>query len=44
MKFRDSRMRDSGRNPGMWAAVRDFYGEYKDDPRGSEYLRLELRA
>ena len=26
------------------AAVRDFYGDYKDDPGGSGYLRLELRA
>ena len=26
------------------AAVRDFYGDYEDDPGGSGYLRLELRA
>ena len=26
------------------AALRDFYGEYEDDPRGSGYLWLELRA
>ena len=24
--------------------MRDFYGEYEDDPRGYGYLRLELRA
>ena len=28
----------------MAAALRDFYGEYEDDPRGYGYLRLELRA
>ena len=26
------------------AAVRDFYGDFEDDPRGSGYLWLELRA
>ena len=26
------------------AAVRDFYGDYEDDPRGCGYLWLELRA
>ena len=26
------------------AAVRDFYGDFEDDPGGSGYLRLELRA
>ena len=26
------------------AAVRDFYFDYEDDPGGSGYLRLELRA
>ena len=25
-------------------ALRDFYGEYEDDPGGYQYLRLELRA
>ena len=26
------------------AAVRDFSGDYEDDPRGYRYLRLQLRA
>ena len=26
------------------AAVRAFYNEYEDDPRGYRHLRLELRA
>ena len=26
------------------AAVRDFYGDYEDDPGGYGHLRLELRA
>ena len=26
------------------AALRDFYGDYEDDPRGYGHLRLELRA
>ena len=26
------------------AALRDFYGDYEDDPRGYRYLRLQLRA
>ena len=28
----------------LWAAVRDFYGENENHPRGYAYLRLELRA
>ena len=26
------------------AAVRDFYGDYEDDPRGYQHLRFTLRA
>ena len=26
------------------AALRDFYGDYEDDPRGYQHLRFTLRA